>query len=74
MLLTEKNTLYCGYTDDEEKRFQAHREGRGAKYTRANKPIKIVYTKEFDTKSEAMKEEHRLKELSHKQKLELIKN
>lgn len=74
MLLTKKNTLYCGYTDDVEKRFQAHREGRGAKYTRANKPIKIVYTKEFDTKSEAMKEEHRLKELSHKQKLELIKN
>ena len=74
MLLTEKNTLYCGYTDDVEKRFQAHREGRGAKYTRANKPIKIVYTKEFDTKSEAMKEEHRLKELSRKQKLELIKN
>lgn len=67
-----KNTLYCGYTDDVEKRFQAHLEGRGAKYTRANKPVKIVYTKEFKSKSEAMKEEHRMKELTHKQKLELI--
>ena len=72
MLLTEKNTLYCGYTDDVEKRFQAHLEGRGAKYTRANKPVKIVYTKEFESKSEAMKEEHRMKELTHNQKLELI--
>ncbi len=72
MLLTEKNTLYCGYTDDVEKRFQAHLDGRGAKYTRANKPVKIVYTKEFESKSEAMKEEHRMKELTHKQKLELI--
>ena len=45
ILLTENNTLYCGYTDDVEKRFQAHLEGKGAKYTRANKPVKIVYTK-----------------------------
>lgn len=72
ILLTEQNTLYCGYTDDVEKRFQAHVEGKGAKYTRANKPIKIVYTKEFDTKSEAMKEEHRLKDLTRKEKLEII--
>ena len=43
MLLTEKDTLYCGYTDDVEKRFKAHLEGKGAKYTRANKPLKIVY-------------------------------
>ena len=72
MLLTEKNTLYCGYTDDVQRRFQVHMEGRGAKYTRANKPVKIVYTKEFETKSEAMKEEKRLKKLSHKEKLLII--
>ena len=48
ILLTEQNTLYCGYTDDVEKRFQAHLEGKGAKYTRSHKPIKIVYQKEFE--------------------------
>ena len=47
IILTEKNTLYCGYTDDVEKRFQAHLDGRGAKYTRANKPIRVVYENEF---------------------------
>jgi putative endonuclease len=73
ILLTERNTLYCGYSDDVEKRFQEHLAGKGAKYTRANKPLKIVYKKEFLTKSEAQKEEYRIKhKLSKKQKLELI--
>lgn len=74
IILTEKNTLYCGYTDDVEKRFQAHLEGKGAKYTRANKPIKIVYQKEFGSKSEAMKEEARIKKLTHREKLALLEN
>lgn len=73
MLLTEDDTLYCGYTDDVKKRFELHRSGKGAKYTRAHKPLKIVYTKEFSTKSEAQKEEYRIKhKLSKKQKLQLI--
>ncbi len=71
MLLTENNTFYCGYTDDVEKRFQKHLSGKGAKYTRANKPVKIVYKQEFENKSDAMKEEARLKKLSHAEKLKL---
>lgn len=74
ILLTEQNTLYCGYTDDVEKRFQAHLEGKGAKYTHSHKPIKIVYQKEFETKSDAMKEERRIKKLSRFEKLKLINN
>lgn len=74
LLLTDNNSFYCGYTDDVEKRFKAHIEGKGAKYTRAHKPIKIVYKKEFTTKSEAMKEEFRIKHLSHNEKLKLIKS
>lgn len=72
VLLTENNTLYCGYTDDVEKRFEKHLSGKGAKYTRANKPVKIIYTAEFKTKSVAMKEEHRIKALSRAEKLEFI--
>ena len=52
ILLTENNTLYCGYTDDVEKRFAAHLDGKGAKYTKANKPVKILWQKEFATKQE----------------------
>lgn len=73
ILLTKSDTLYCGYTDDVEKRFNAHIEGRGAKYTRANKPVKLLWQKEFPSKNEALKEEYRIKhKLTRKQKLELI--
>lgn len=69
LLLTEKNTYYCGYSDDVEKRFEKHKQGLAAKYTRAFKPVKIAYCKEFDTKQEAQKEEYRIKhKLSRKQK------
>lgn len=73
VLLTENNTLYCGYTDDVEKRFEKHKSGKGAKYTRANKPVKIIFTAEFGTKSEAMKEECRIKSLSREDKLEFLR-
>ncbi len=73
VLLTESNTLYCGYTDDVEKRFEFHKSGKGAKYTRANKPVKISYTACFDTKSEAQKEESKIKRMTKLQKLEYIK-
>lgn len=73
ILLTEKDTLYCGYTDDVEKRFKAHCEGKGAKYTRANKPVKIVFQREFPTKQEAMQAEFRIKKLTRKEKFQLIK-
>ena len=72
ILLTETNKLYCGYTDDVEKRYKLHCEGKGAKFTRANKPLKLVYKKEFETKQEATKEEYRIKQLSRKEKQELI--
>ena len=72
ILLTERNTYYCGYTDDVEKRFQAHLAGKGAKYTRANKPVKIVYQQEFATKEEATREEYRIKSLSRQEKIALI--
>jgi putative endonuclease len=72
IILTINNTLYCGYTDDVAKRYHQHLIGKGAKYTRANKPLKIVYTKEFNTKQEAQKEEYRIKHLSKINKEKLI--
>lgn len=69
VILTKDKTLYCGYTDDVERRFELHKSGKGAKYTKAHPPDKIVYTKEFDTKQEAMKEEYRIKSLSRSEKL-----
>lgn len=73
VLLTKNNTLYCGYTDDVEKRFEAHLAGKGAKYTRANKPVKIIYTACFDSKIEAQQEERKIKKMKREQKLEYIR-
>lgn len=71
LILTEDNTLYCGYTDDLEKRFEKHKSGKGAKYTRAHKPVKIVYSACFETKIEAQQEERRIKKMKREDKLKL---
>ncbi len=75
MLETARGTIYTGITTDVSRRFKEHSEGilsHGAKYTNANKPVKILYTKEYETKSEAMKEEYRIKHLTRAKKLEMV--
>ncbi len=72
ILQTQDNTLYCGIARDVQKRFNEHVSGKGAKYTRIHKPVEIVYTKEFENRSEAQKEEYRIKRLNKKEKLKLI--
>ncbi len=69
---TIKNTLYCGITNNLLKRFVAHKKGRGAKYTKANKPKKIALVLIFEDKSKALKEEYRIKHLTKEKKLSLI--
>jgi len=61
-------TLYTGYTVDLAEREAVHNEGKGARYTRAWLPVKIVYSEEFGTKSEAMKREYEIKCLSKRDK------
>lgn len=69
MLRCTDNALYTGITTDLERRLREHREGKvGAKYTRANKPTEMVYSKRFKTRSEAQIEEARIKKLSKAEK------
>lgn len=72
ILLCSDGTLYCGYTNDLVKRVNTHNQGKGAKYTRQRIPVKLVYSEEFKTKSEALKREHQIKKLSRKEKLTLL--
>lgn len=65
-------TLYCGWTNDLEKRLKAHNSGKGAKYTRSRLPVTLVYYEEFETSTEAQKREYQIKRLTRKQKLSLI--
>ena len=68
----EDGTLYTGWTNNLEKRFAAHCAGKGAKYTRSNKPKAIVYEESFDTPQAAMAREYQIKRMSRKKKLDLI--
>lgn len=65
-------TLYCGWTNDLEKRVKAHNEGKGAKYTKPRRPVALVYYEEFQTKEEAMRREAAIKRLTRLQKNALI--
>ena len=66
------DTLYCGWTNDLEKRLKVHNDGKGAKYTRSRLPVTLVYYEEFETAKEAQKREYQIKKLSRKEKLKLI--
>lgn len=75
MLLCNDGTYYTGSTPDIEKRLRQHNGDikGGAKYTRGRKPVKLIYTETHKTKSEALKRENELKQLSHKEKEGLYK-
>ena len=67
-------TLYCGYTPELFKRLKTHNNGKGAKYTKSRLPVTLVYSEEFDNKSEALKRECEIKKMTRSQKLLLIEN
>ena len=73
ILKTLDNTLYCGIARNVLARFEEHKAGTGAKYTRSHKPEKLVYVDIFEDKSSACKEEYRIKKtLTRQEKLALI--
>ena len=74
MLKCSDGTLYTGWTNDLEKRVEAHNSGKGAKYTKSRLPVKLVYSETFATKEEAMSREYAIKHMKRKEKLQLIEN
>ena len=67
-----RRTLYCGWTTDLERRLGAHRAGRAAKYTRANRPIALAAVIPMPGSSAARREEARIKRLARAEKLALV--
>ena len=66
------NSLYTGITTDMERRWLQHSNNKGAKYFRGRSPVKIVYREEGFNRSTASIREAAIKQLSRKQKLQLI--
>jgi len=73
LLRCADGTLYCGWTNDLDKRVAAHNTGAGAKYTKARRPVELAYYETFATKQEAMRREAEIKRLTRQEKLALIK-
>ncbi len=65
-------TLYTGITTDVNRRLEAHRSGKGAKYTRGRSPLALAYQEECGTHSSALKRELAVKGLSREQKEAMI--
>ncbi len=80
IILCADNTLYTGYTTDIEKRMLEHNgtgdtkaaRSAGAKYTRGRRPITLVYSEKFKTRSEAMQREYAIKQLPRQEKMKLV--
>jgi len=65
-------SIYTGITNNLEERLKKHKEGSGAKYTRAKKAVKILYTEEYLNRSAASKREIEIKSWTRQKKLALI--
>ncbi len=72
ILLCKDGSYYTGYAEDVNSRFQQHRRGLGARYTKLHMPEEIVYVEEFYSRGKAMKREREIKSLNHRQKQRLI--
>jgi len=68
------DTLYCGITNDLEKRLAAHNQGTAAKYTRARGPVEVVLVECCADRSAALKREMAIKGLTRAKKLALIRS
>ena len=65
-------TYYTGYTNDLERRINQHNAGEGAKYTKGRRPVKLVHSERFKSKSKAMQREYKIKQLARQRKIEII--
>lgn len=68
------DSYYAGYTNDLTKRVNVHNSGKGAKYTRARRPVSCIYQEAFETKQLAMKAEYAFKQLKKSDKIDYMAN
>ncbi|MFZ1721984.1 MAG: GIY-YIG nuclease family protein [Microgenomates group bacterium] len=75
ILKCQDNTLYTGITTNIARRLKEHNTtALGAKYTRARRPVTLVYSCAYPTRSEAQRAEFSIKKLSKNQKILLIQD
>jgi putative endonuclease len=73
LLRCADDTLYCGITNDLDKRLAAHNAGTASKYTRVRVPVELVFAEPCADRSSASKREMEIKGWSREKKLALIR-
>ncbi|HIW72197.1 MAG TPA: GIY-YIG nuclease family protein [Candidatus Levilactobacillus faecigallinarum] len=73
VLLCADKSFYGGFTTDVAKRFATHLAGKGAKYTRAHRPLRVLYSEAFDNKHDALHAEWEFKHQSRRKKVIFLK-
>lgn len=72
ILKCRDGTYYTGWTNNLDQRIKTHNQGKGAKYTRARRPVELAYYEVFSTKEEAMRREAQIKRMARKEKEKLV--
>jgi putative endonuclease len=72
LLRCADGSLYCGWTNDLDARLAKHQAGRASRYTRARRPVELAWSQEAASRSDAMREEARIKKLPRAMKLSLL--
>ena len=71
LLRCADGTIYTGWTFDVARRVREHQQGRGARYTRARRPVELIYHERLPSRRAAMRREVQVKRMSRKRKLAL---
>ncbi|MFA0079431.1 GIY-YIG nuclease family protein [Vibrio artabrorum] len=72
LIRNSHNALYCGVTNNLERRFEQHQTGKGAKALKGKGPLKLVWSFDVGSKSEALKTEYAIKQLPKSRKEKLV--
>jgi putative endonuclease len=72
LLECRNGAYYAGITNDIERRYAQHISGKGAKYTRANPPVRLIGTRAFADRSAALKAEHAIRKLPRERKVRFL--
>jgi putative endonuclease len=73
LLRCADGSLYCGWTNDLDRRLAAHQAGTASRYTRSRLPVELAWSCVMETRSEAMREEARIKRLPRAAKDALVR-
>jgi len=74
ILKCTNGAYYTGWSTDPLRRLEQHNTGKGARYTRLNRPVELVYVEEQPNQTSALKREFEIKKWSHSRKKTLVEN